>query len=633
MIRASHVALVLAVASACSAPEPGARRRTPPPARPSTGVASTVVRDRWTADIDVLRGALRQLDSAATELSTTGSASSLKRATDQFVAARQAFKRTEFLTTYYAPTTTKTMNGPALPRVDDEEGPEIIFPPEGFQVIEELLYADAPDSARAMRVSAETRNLIDLVTRLHTAATNQVMTDDRIFDAVKQEIARIETLGVSGFDSPVALHSLAEAAASVRGMRDALDAYRTTLGETEWTQLDSAFAAAAAVLSPVSPATDSARVEAFNGFDRLHFIARVANPLARAVAQARGRLGIGTPQEPRAFRMEAVTLFDSGAFSAEAFAPPGTERASDARVAVGRALFFDARLSSDGTKACSSCHDPARAFTDGRPRSMARSKYGVLRNAPTMINAGLQVGSFYDLRTTFLEDQVTDVLGNADEMHGNADAAATQLAKDSVYRALFTGAFGRVENVRGIELRRAIAAYIRSLQALNSPVDRALRGDTVALDREEQRGLNLFMGKARCGTCHFAPLFNGTAPPTYQESEVEVLGVPSAAVTRGGRIDPDSGRYRITRALPHLYAFKVPSVRNVALTAPYMHNGVYRTLEEVVDFYNRGGGAGIGVRLPNQTLPRDRLNLSGDEQRALVRFMKALTDTTGTMRR
>jgi cytochrome c peroxidase len=133
------------------------------------------------------------------------------------------------------------------------------------------------------------------------------------------------------------------------------------------------------------------------------------------------------------------------------------------------------------------------------------------------------------------------------------------------------------------------------------------------------------MGKAKCATCHFAPLFNGTTPPMYAESEVEVIGALVSPSSRKPTIDPDSGRHHVTRAEQHLHAFKVPTVRNVALTAPYMHNGAYRTLDEVVAFYNKGGGAGQGVSVPNQTLPV--------EQRALVAFMRALTDTVGTMPR
>lgn len=225
---------------------------------------------------------------------------------------------------------------------------------------------------------------------------------------------------------------------------------------------------------------------------------------------------------------------------------------------------------------------------------------------------------------------MTEVVRNRDEMHGSVDDAALRLSRDSAYVEAFARAFAarRDSAVTGARIRSAIAAYVRSLVALNAPFDRAIRGDTTAISAEARAGFNVFMGKAKCGTCHFAPLFNGTVPPTYQEAEVEVLGVPSTPVIRGARIDPDSGRFRVTRAEPHLFAFKTPTLRNVALTAPYMHNGVYATLEQVVDFYDRGGGAGIGIELPNQTLPTTPLRLTEQEKRSLVAFMRSLTDTS-----
>ena len=155
-----------------------------------------------------------------------------------------------------------------------------------------------------------------------------------------------------------------------------------------------------------------------------------------------------------------------------------------------------------------------------------------------------------------------------------------------------------------------------------------MAGDTAALTRDERGGFNLFMGKAACGTCHFAPLFGGALPPTLLESEPEVIGVPSRAVTAGAAIYPDPGVAGFDRAPIHRHAFKTPSLRNVARTAPYMHNGVYRTLDQVVDFYNRAGGAGIGIALPNQTLSPEPLHLTRSQRRALVAFMGSLTDTT-----
>lgn len=624
--RGGAIALLLLGLFACV--EAGARGTSP--TAPLTATALQV-RTSWNADIVNFRRTLSALDSALVRVSIVGDRSSKAEAIARFRDARLAFKQTEFLSAYYEPTTTRAINGPALPDVEEDEGPEVVFPPEGLQVIEDFIFVDL-DSTRAVLASAETRNVLDFVTRLETTASRQRITDDRVFDAAKMEIARVTTLGISGFDSPLAKLSITEAASALHGVHSAMAAYRAALGESEWRRLDVAFSNAHAQLRVTGADGKKSREASFNDFDRLRFIVTAANPLAQALVRARDHLQLGAPREARVFRMRAVTIFDSGAIVAEGFAPPGTERASIATVALGRSLFFDVRLSGDGSRSCASCHDPARAFTDGRARSMARSAKRQLRNAPTIINAGLQVGSFYDLRATFLEDQITDVLGNPDEMHGNADATAVRLMQDTAYVRKFRAAFSDSARVTGRQLRSAIAAYIRSLEALNSRVDRALRGDTTQLSLDERTGFNLFMGKAKCGTCHFAPLFNGTIPPNYQESEFEVLGVP-ATVDQRAHIDPDSGRFRQSRAAPHLHAFKVPTVRNISLTAPYMHNGVFQTLEQVVEFYNGGGGVGRGMRLNNQTLPADSLRLTALEQRALIRFMRALTDTTGTTRR
>jgi cytochrome c peroxidase len=183
--------------------------------------------------------------------------------------------------------------------------------------------------------------------------------------------------------------------------------------------------------------------------------------------------------------------------------------------------------------------------------------------------------------------------------------------------------------VTPLRLRVALAAYLRSLQALDSRFDRAVRGDTLALATAERRGLTVFVGKGKCGTCHFVPLFSGVIPPTFIEAEPEVIGVPDRPTTSAGALDADVGRYAIDRIEPHRHAFKTPTLRNVALTAPYMHNGVYRTLEQVVDFYDRGGGHGIGAAVDNRTLPTTRLRLTTTERRDLVSFLRALTDTAG----
>jgi cytochrome c peroxidase len=518
------------------------------------------------------------------------------------------------------------MNGPALPEVEETEGPEAVFPPTGFQVVEEALYAADPLAGQEL-LMRETGTLRQLVTRAQTMLAAQQSTDDRVWDAAKLEIARIVALGITGFDSPAAGHSLAEADAALEGVARALAPYRTPA--PAWVRLDSALGAARATLRATS---DRA------AFDHLTFIVDRANPLARALRDSRVALGIGTPVEERAFRVDAATLFDSAAFDVLAFAPLDARAPTGVQVELGRRLFHDRRLSGDGQRACSSCHLPEKAFTDGMRVNRARGGALLARNTPTVINSGLQLGVFSDLRTTYLEDQVTDVVENVDEMHGSLGTIALALGRDASLAARFRAAFVD-EPARGdtvvtaARIRSALAAYQRSLTRLDSPVDRALRGDVTALADEARRGLNVFVGKGKCATCHFLPLTNGTVPPMYQKSEVEVLGTPTRAVTAHATVDPDPGRYRLTRAAPHLHAFRTPSLRNVALTAPYMHNGAYPTLESVIDFYDRGGGAGIGVALDQQTLPTDPLKLTAREKQELVAFMRALTDTTGIQRR
>jgi len=174
----------------------------------------------------------------------------------------------------------------------------------------------------------------------------------------------------------------------------------------------------------------------------------------------------------------------------------------------------------------------------------------------------------------------------------------------------------------------AIAMYLRTLISYNSRFDKYMRGEKDKMTKDEIKGFNLFMGKAACGTCHYAPLFNGSKPPTYYYQESEVLGVPASTDTVHPQLDADSGRMIFLKKDFLVHAFKTPTLRNIALTAPYMHNGVYKTLEEVIDFYNRGGGRGLGLPVPNQTLAAEKLQLTPKEKWQLKAFLLTLTDTS-----
>jgi cytochrome c peroxidase len=289
---------------------------------------------------------------------------------------------------------------------------------------------------------------------------------------------------------------------------------------------------------------------------------------------------------------------------------------------LGMRLFSDPVLSGPGSRSCASCHRPELAFTDGLIQNTVLGGHVRLpRNTPTLLNAALQPAQFDDLRAATLEEQVRDVLHNPVEMMGSLSHVVAHVRGDSVYRKLFAAAFpgGGPDTTHIVN---ALAAYVRSLVSLDSRFDLFMRGDSAALTGGEIEGFNLFMGKARCGTCHYMPLFNGNFPPMYTRTEAEVIGVP--AVAGSGMVDADEGQFAVLPAPFLQHAFKTPTLRNAGRTAPYMHNGVYETLEKVVDFYDDGGGSGEGEYLVNQTLPRDSLHLSTEEKRALVAFIHSL---------
>jgi cytochrome c peroxidase len=297
-------------------------------------------------------------------------------------------------------------------------------------------------------------------------------------------------------------------------------------------------------------------------------------------------------------------------------------------VTLGRKLFADPILAGNNQRSCATCHDPAKGFTDGLPRSLTLDNvHTVSRNAPTLWNAALQRDLFHDHRQRFLENLVDEVLSNKEEMNSSSEQVAEKVNAAPGYRDMVADAFGS-EQVTPEQVNIAIASYLRTLLSLNARFDQYMRGHNAAMNEQEILGYNLFMGKAKCGTCHFVPFFNGSKPPMYDIVESEVIGVPGNADSLHPVPDADRGRILVSRNPIHDNAFKTPTVRNIALTAPYMHNGVYKTLEEVVEFYNKGGGAGLGLLIENQTLPFDKLNLTDKEKKALVAFMHTLTDTS-----
>lgn len=543
-----------------------------------------------------------------------------KTVQDCFKRARHAYKQVEWLAEYYHPYTARFINGPALEEVEPEDK-QVVIQPEGFQVVEEYIYPGLQPASRA-EVVREVKTLRSNIGRLQVTAATLHTTDAHLFDAFRLQVFRLLTLGLSGFDSPVAKNSIPEAEATVLGLQRYLTLYQFLIAEKDKTfnkKLEQLLANTKNYL---------AVNQDFDAFNRMQFTREYANPLSEGLLQAQNLLGFAPFSELRPLRGDTKHLFAAGAFNPDFYAPGAEASATAAKQALGRRLFHDPILSLNGKRSCGSCHQPGKAFADALKSNTALgSGLALKRNTPSLLNAALQPSLFYDTRVAYLEDQAEAVILNKEEMHGSLAEAVEKLKRDPDYTRMFTAAYPGAAISEGA-IKNSLAVYVRSLLSLNARFDQYMRGVDEALEPVEIKGYNLFMGKAKCGTCHFAPLFNGSNPPNFTKIDAEVIGVPATTDTLRPRLDPDEGKY-YAFGLPHYrFAFKTPTVRNAGLTAPYMHNGVFATLEEVVAFYNRGGGRGLGLPIENQTLPEDRLNLTEDEQKAIVAFMHALNDTT-----
>ena len=527
----------------------------------------------------------------------------------QFVQARILYKRCEWAVEYFQPSVARFINGPALDEVEADENR--YFPPAGFQVVEELLYPDY-DKANQHDLLRETGVLLSNIRQIRTHLDAVSITDDYAVDAIQQQFARIISLGITGFDSPVALLSIPETAESLASLRQVIKGMPLLKDQVN---LDKMLSDAAQYCQSHSN---------FNTFNRADFLTRFMIPAGKEMKKWRENNKVPVIQRTNAIRASAATFFDKDAFDVNAFSPSPEYAFSSEKARLGEMLFYDKRLSKDGNRSCATCHHPEKAFTDGLPVNTSLTGSNLKRNTPTLTYSGFQNALFWDLRQPDLEKQSADVISNKDEMHGDLSRLLPVVKKDVRFNTLFAKAFPKEKEVKNWQVQNALASYIRSLNAFDSKFDRYVQGEKTALNADEIAGMNLFMGKAKCATCHFTPLFNGSVPPRYSKTEQEVLGTPKTA--QGKQISDDPGRFAITKMPQFLNAYKTPTVRNAAVTAPYMHNGIYQTLEQVVDFYDLGGGTGLGYDVSNQTLPSDKLNLSAKEKTQLIAFINSLTD-------
>ncbi|MTI31943.1 cytochrome-c peroxidase [Xanthovirga aplysinae] len=522
-----------------------------------------------------------------------------------FQKARASFKKLEPILAYVDKNNYKALNQPNLLKVEEEDFTNIkITDPFGYQVIEEMLHDERVSKEDLMKNIQLTRNRLILILR----NTHLQLKNYHILWLLREEIVRLATMGITGFDSPVLENSLEESRIAYQRLNNILTLYKGNFSNGNLFQLwENEFAKTGQILKAD-----------FNSFDRYTFIKEHTHKQLRLLVETQEDWKIGFPFE-KALKNDIISLFSTGTFNLDYFTGYDKESAySEKKAMLGERLFSDKNLSLIKHMSCASCHKKDLAFTDGL-KKFPKQK----RNSPTLLYAALQKGFFYDNRAGSLEGQVSFVVKNENEFHSDLEELKTFVQKDGSYRKEFDQLYKR--GVTDQNIRNAIASYVRSLINFNSKFDRNINEEENTLTEGEIKGFNLFMGKAKCATCHFPPVFNGTVPPDFAHTELESLGVPKDNSEKPG-IDDDLGRFDLFGTEERKYFFKTPTVRNISKTTPYMHNGVYTTLEEVLDFYNKGGGIGLGIQLEHQTLPEVPLDLSEQEIQDIVSFMNTLYD-------
>ncbi|WP_345767581.1 cytochrome c peroxidase [Chryseobacterium endophyticum] len=530
----------------------------------------------------------------------------------KFEELRTTYKKMEWAVEYFLPQTARFINGPALPEIEMQEHTEI--EPEGLQVLEEMLYPYNPENRDEV-----VRMLKNLTNKSNTIKVNfQAITisRDQVFDALRQETFRISSLGIAGFDTPVS-------GTFLREIPYALNAVKTTLQQIA-TEKSKDKALAGIIMEIEASITYLKKNTDKNTFDYINFIPEHLNKITSLVIDFQKQEDIPAIEVTSALNKNVRTFYSKNAFNPNAFVPGKQFEISPEKVKLGKELFNDNILSDNNSRSCATCHVAEKAFTDGREKSMSLTDSPLQRNTPSLNYSAFQHGQFWDMRKDDLEGQSSAVITNKEEMHGDLSKIIAKINADPKYRTAFATIY-KGKNAEIWQLQNVLASYIRSLASFNSDFDKYMRGNKHALTESQKKGFNLYMGKAQCAICHFLPLFNGTVPPNYTKTEQEVLGIAENSSNKSADKDPGRGKFHETIAFLQ-HSFKTPTLRNIGKTGPYMHNGGYKTLQEVMEFYNKGGGKGFGLRTENQTLSDAPLNLSEKEMSEIIDFLNALSD-------
>jgi cytochrome c peroxidase len=534
-------------------------------------------------------------------------------------STRNSFKEIEFYVAYHYPEFTKThLNAAPLFHIEAAGTSAYTLPPEGLQVLDELIFSDEAGDEKE-KIKEITTFLYNSYSNFHlNSLKNGLSKGNNKTLPLRLELVRIYTLGVTGFDTPGSLRISEEASHALLGIKKYINDDLYFKGYN----IDKANSILTESMKYLSRNTD------FETFDRIEFYKKYIQPLYEEFGKWDGRTD--DLKEFSGWNVNSKNFFSSDFLDPYFYTLLKSSEDNPDMRNVGKAIFYDQNVSENGKMSCATCHLPENAFTDLKIKSQTNVEgKAVLRNSPSLYNAVFAKRFFYDMRAFYIEQQAEHVIYNKDEFNTSYESIIKKLKTKPEYKKAFKKAF-KDGKINKENFSKALSSYVASLYSFESDFDRFMRNEK-EISQDAQKGFNLFMGKANCATCHFAPHFSGLVPPFFNENESEVLGVTKKPLHQLPiELDTDRGRADspVKKEKSWIYenSFKTVTVRNIELTKPYFHNGAFNTLEEVMDFYNEGGGEGAGLKMKNQTLPADKLNLSKPEIKQVIAFLHTLTD-------
>jgi cytochrome c peroxidase len=541
---------------------------------------------------------------------------------------RIALKSLDFWTRYLEPTAYKKLNGPLPVEWETEvfEKYEKPYRREGAGLTLAWLYleeeAPGKDSLKALINAA----LNVTATYAVDSITRNLQSRDVFFLCNRLYLLNLAAIYTTGFECPDGEAVIPE----LRGMMQATSAIYTAYNQSFPTApLSREYLS----LYDQGLAFVKSQPADYTAFDHFSFIRDYVNPLFRMNSGMMREYEVSSRSLiDYALNKKATSIFDRDLYFAQStkgiFHRVADPQALAEIDRLGKLLFYDPILSGNSQRACASCHKPTEYFTDTAIATAPHFNHteALPRNTPSLISSPFNHLVMMDGKHLTLQEQNIGVITNAVEMSGTSAGEVLQRVMScDEYRKGFKVLLQYTPQEAEVTMQHLVSAitlYYSKYGSHFAPFDNAITSKS-SLDADAVRGFNLFMGKAQCGTCHFVPQFNGVKPP-YIGSEFEVLGVPANKDFTAP--STDKGRWGINPAVETEHAFRTGTVRNAAHTAPYMHNGVFHTLEEVIDFYDAGGGAGRGLAVQNQTLSSDSLHLSKIEKGQLLAFIRSLNE-------